>query len=69
MMKGDNQMNALRSAVGSAAGTTVLATTATAGTAGSLAYTGVNIGWQIIAGLVLLGIGGTLWRLVPRRVA
>lgn len=51
------------------AGTSVAAGTVAAGGATGLALTGVNIGWEIIAVAVCLGVGGALWRLVPRRTA
>lgn len=35
-------------------------------TAGTLAYTGVNVGWMIVAGLTLLFAGLALVRLVPK---
>ena len=59
----------------SAAGTTVAGTSVAAGTAAAaghaagLPLTGVNIGWEIIAVAVCLGVGGAIWRLVPRRTA
>lgn len=58
----------------SAAGTTVsaasvVAGTAAAGTATGLAFTGVNVAWEVIAAAVLIGVGGMLWRLAPRRTA
>lgn len=36
-----------------------------AGVAG-LAYTGVNVGWQIVAGVTLLAVGFAVSRLVPK---
>jgi len=54
----------------SAAGTTVVAGAVVTGTSTTaLAFTGVNVGWEIIAGAVLIGVGGALWRLAPRRTA
>lgn len=60
----------------SAAGTTVVAgtsvaagTAAAAGHAAGLPLTGLNVGWEIIAAAVCLGVGGAIWRLVPRRTA
>jgi len=52
-----------------AAGSTVAGTTAAAAGATGLAFTGVNVGWEIIAAAVCLGVGGAIWRLLPRRTA
>ncbi len=57
----------------SAAGTTVAGTSVAAGTVAAgvhgLPFTGVNVGWEIIAAAVCFGVGGAIWRLVPRRTA
>ena len=60
-------------AAGTAAGaghTTALpSAAAAAGHAASLPFTGINAAWEIIAAAVCLGVGGAIWRLVPRRTA
>lgn len=38
-----------------------------AGSAGALAFTGVNYVWIVVAGVTLLALGGALMRLAPRR--
>ena len=41
----------------------------TTGTAagGALAFTGLNVGWLVLAGVTLIAVGAALWRLAPRR--
>lgn len=41
----------------------------TAGTAGTLAYTGMSAFWYVLAGFALLAAGTALMRIVPRRAA
>jgi hypothetical protein len=41
----------------------------TTGTAagGTLAFTGLNVGWLALAAVTLIAAGAALWRLAPRR--
>lgn len=38
-----------------------------AGTVGSLAFTGTNVVWSVLAGFALIAAGSALGRIVPRR--
>jgi hypothetical protein len=63
------------SAAGTAVAGTTVAVAGTSVTAGTVAathglpFTGVNVGWEIIAAAVCFGVGGAIWRLIPRRTA
>lgn len=48
-------------------GRTVVPSGVTAAGAGTLAYTGVNVGWWILAGLMLIMLGIAIVRWVPRK--
>ncbi|HWT23407.1 MAG TPA: hypothetical protein VN213_07865 [Solirubrobacteraceae bacterium] len=37
-----------------------------AAAAGTLPFTGLELGWTAMAGVTLLAVGGALWRLAPR---
>jgi hypothetical protein len=40
-----------------------------AGTAGALPFTGLNVMWFAVAGFALLMAAGAIWRIVPRSEA
>jgi hypothetical protein len=40
-----------------------------AGTAGALPFTGLNVMWIAVAGFALLMAAGAIWRIVPRSEA
>lgn len=44
-----------------------VASAGAAGTAGTLAMTGLNVVWLLLAAFALLGAGMAIMRLVPRR--
>ncbi len=37
--------------------------------AGTLPFTGLEVGWTAMAGVTLIAVGGALWRLTPRAAA